>query len=238
MVAWSLLSASVLWGLALSTKVLGPKPRPNWMLDVHRFLGGLAVTFTAIHVAGLVMDTYVHFGPTEVLVPFTGTYRPAAVAWGIIGLYLLAAVELTSLLRKRLPRRLWRLAHLLSFPVFALSTIHGVFSGTDAGTGSPLFVAMVAVGVAVLSLTVARVDAARQKARRGRGQGLPVKGGRHAPGPRFPASPPPSPPFVAPLAFPHPPQQEYPDVHAGPFVVDSPGPTHSAVGSARRAGTR
>ena len=42
-VAWLLLAGSVLWGLALSTKVLRGKPRPNWILDLHRFLGGIAL---------------------------------------------------------------------------------------------------------------------------------------------------------------------------------------------------
>lgn len=162
-VAWALLAASVLWGLALSTKVLGPKPRPNWMLDLHRFLGGLAVTFTAVHVGGLVMDSYVHFGPTEILVPFTGDYRPGAVAWGIIGLYFLVAVELTSLLRSKLSRTAWRVTHMLSFPLFAFSTVHGIFAGTDAGSGSWLRRSMIAVSVAVVSLTVARADSAQRR---------------------------------------------------------------------------
>ena len=67
---------------------------------------------------------YVHFGLVEVLVPFTGTWHPAAVAWGIIGLYALAAVEVTSLLRRRLSKRVWRATHFLSFPLFALTTVH------------------------------------------------------------------------------------------------------------------
>ncbi|HEY0396749.1 MAG TPA: ferredoxin-NADPH reductase, partial [Acidimicrobiia bacterium] len=46
LVAWALLAASVLWGLALSTKILSPKVRPNWILDLHRWLGGLALVFT------------------------------------------------------------------------------------------------------------------------------------------------------------------------------------------------
>jgi DMSO/TMAO reductase YedYZ heme-binding membrane subunit len=56
-----------------------------------------------------------------------------AVAWGIVGLYLLLAVELTSLVRRRLPRRLWRAVHALSFPLFALATVHGLTAGTDRG---------------------------------------------------------------------------------------------------------
>ena len=45
-VAWGLAAASVVWGLALSTRLLGRRPRPGWLLDLHRFLGGLALSFT------------------------------------------------------------------------------------------------------------------------------------------------------------------------------------------------
>lgn len=31
-VTWALLAASVLWGLALTTKFMGRKPRPAWLL--------------------------------------------------------------------------------------------------------------------------------------------------------------------------------------------------------------
>jgi uncharacterized membrane protein YbhN (UPF0104 family) len=48
------------------------------------------------------------------------------VAWGIAALYLLIAVEITSLVRRSLPNRLWRRVHYASFPIFALATIHGV----------------------------------------------------------------------------------------------------------------
>ncbi len=161
-VAWALLSASVLWGLALSTRILGPRPRPNWMLDLHRFLGGLAVTFTGLHVLGLVLDSYVEFGPVEILVPFTGDYRPTAVAWGVIGMYLLLAVEVTSLLRRRLSRRAWRATHLLSFPLFVFATVHGFTAGTDAGAGRPLTYAMAAVTAAVIGLSVASWDHRRR----------------------------------------------------------------------------
>lgn len=156
-VAWVMLAASVVWGLLLSTKILGPKPRPNWMLDLHRFLGGLAVIFTGVHVVALVLDRYVEFGLVDILVPFASSYRPGAVAWGVVSLYLLLAVEVTSLLRKRLSRRMWRSVHSLSFGLFAFSTIHGLAAGTDAGIG-PLFVAMAMTSVAVAALTIASLD--------------------------------------------------------------------------------
>ncbi|MEZ5226255.1 MAG: hypothetical protein R2710_06165 [Acidimicrobiales bacterium] len=105
----------------------------------------------------LVLDTYVSFGLTEILVPFTGTYRPAAVAWGIIATYLLLAVEATSLLRQRISRRVWRWTHSLSFALFGLSTVHSLTAGTHSA--NPILrVAMLATSAAVVGLTAATID--------------------------------------------------------------------------------
>ena len=130
-VAWALVTASILWGLALSTRLVRRRGIPAWLLDLHRFLGLLAVVFVAVHVAGLWADSYVSFGWREILVPLASKWRPGAVAWGVVALYLLAAIEGTSLLMRRLPRRLWRAVHLSSFPLFAVSTVHGFQAGTD-----------------------------------------------------------------------------------------------------------
>ena len=68
-----LLAASVLWGLTMTTKVAGRITRPVWLLDLHRFLAAAALVFTGIHVLGILLDTYVHFGLAEVLVPTGGS---------------------------------------------------------------------------------------------------------------------------------------------------------------------
>lgn len=160
-VAWALLAGSVLWGLALSTKVMRGKPRPNWILDMHRFLGGVALLFTGVHVVSLVFDSYVHFGLVEMLVPFTGSWHPVAVAWGVISLYLLMAVELTSLARKRISKRTWRLTHYLSFPLFLLTTVHALTAGTDRST-LPLRVSVIAASAVITGLTWLRVNKAER----------------------------------------------------------------------------
>jgi DMSO/TMAO reductase YedYZ heme-binding membrane subunit len=162
-VAWALLAASVLWGLAISTKALRGKTRPNWMLDMHRFLGAAALVFTGIHVASIMLDSYVSFSLVQVLVPFTSTWKPSAVAWGIVAMWLLAAVEITSLIRNRIPQRIWRLTHVLAFPLFALSTVHIVMAGTDSGNVL-LRWALILVNLAVVGLTLHRL---RQLDRRG-----------------------------------------------------------------------
>jgi predicted ferric reductase len=126
LVAWGLVLASCAWGLmlALHVKVLGIRPTAAWTLSLHRWLAALAVTFTAVHIVGLVADNFTHFGLADVLVPFATSWHPVAVAWGIIGMYLLATIQITSLLRAHLSQRAWRSIHLVSYVLLGATTIH------------------------------------------------------------------------------------------------------------------
>ena len=130
-VAWGLAAVSVVWGLVLSSGVLGKRMTPPKLLDLHRFLGGLSIVFVAVHLVGLFLDEKVEFGPSELLVPMASKWEPGAVAWGIVAFYLLVAVEITSLLRSRIGERAWRFAHYGAFAVFLFGTIHGLRAGTD-----------------------------------------------------------------------------------------------------------
>ena len=160
-VAWALLTASVLWGLLLSSRSTR-RPRPAWVRDLHRFLAGLALAFLAVHVGALLADRYVGFSPAALVVPFASSWRPAAVTWGIGACDALLVVEVTSLLMAHLSRRLWHSVHLLSFAAFGAATVHGLTAGTDAG----LPVARVfAIGstAAVVALTAFRLGARRRR---------------------------------------------------------------------------
>lgn len=130
-VAWVLLTGAVVGGLALRTRVLGRRARPPWLLDLHRGISALAVVFTAVHVLAVVVDPWVEFTWVHALVPFTSQWRPWAIAPGVVALHLLLAIQATSLLQRRLPRRLWRLVHLSAVPAWLLATGHLVSAGTD-----------------------------------------------------------------------------------------------------------
>ena len=155
-VAWALLTAAVLFGLVVRTKVGASPAKPPWWLDLHRFLGALATVFTLVHLATLVADSYVHFTVVDLLVPGASDWEPGSVALGVVALWLLLAVEATSLLQKRLPRRLWRWVHLSSFPLFWAATFHFVAAGTDARS-RPAVVATSVASAAVLFFTATRV---------------------------------------------------------------------------------
>lgn len=167
-VAWALLAASVIWGLLLSTRLARGRPTPAWLLDLHRFLGGSAVAFTALHLTGLVADNYIDFGLVDLLVPYASGWKPGPVALGVVSVYLLAVVEGTSLAMRRIPRRVWRAVHLTSYVLFWSATFHFILAGTDAP--HPLARAGIdLVAAAVVFLTLVRILSPRGRARADRG---------------------------------------------------------------------
>ena len=103
-----------------------------WRIDLHRCLSMLSIVFLGVHMAALVPDNFVYFAWAEIFVPFASEWRPGSVAWGVVAFWLLVAVEITSLLRGRIPNRLWRSIHFLSFAVWIGATIHLFYAGTDA----------------------------------------------------------------------------------------------------------
>ena len=154
-VAWMLLAASVLWGLFITNKTLVRSTPPAWVLDLHRHLGGLAVVFVGVHVLALPLDTYTDWGWRDLVVPMASRWHPVPIAFGIVAMYLLLAVEITSLLGKRIPRRWWRRVHFLSFPLFVLASIHLFAAGTDSGNELARWMVVV-VSTLVVFLAVVR----------------------------------------------------------------------------------
>jgi sulfoxide reductase heme-binding subunit YedZ len=133
-VAYLLLTFTVGIGIGLAGRARVPGFPRFAVNDLHRFAGILTGSFIAVHVAGILLDSYVHFSVPQVVIPFAASYRDVAVALGIVAAELLIALAVTNRLRKVLPRRIWRRAHYLNFAVWALATIHGITAGTDNGT--------------------------------------------------------------------------------------------------------
>ncbi|MCP3988344.1 MAG: hypothetical protein GY724_04660 [Actinomycetia bacterium] len=131
-VALILVAASVLWGLLLSSKYLAGGPKPKGLLDLHRFLGGLSVVFTGLHLLGLYLDSFVRFTVADLLVPFASSWRPGAVAAGVVAFWVLVSVQVSSMMMRKLPRRWWRWIHLMSYLLLPLGLAHGITAGTDA----------------------------------------------------------------------------------------------------------
>ena len=154
--AFVLLTASVVLGLVLSLRLTSPRWPGIVTNEVHRFITSLALWMTALHLTMLLLDSQSGFSLGELLIPFAGEYRPVATSLGILALYTVLAVLVTTKLRSRIGYQRWRRLHGLAFVAYGAALLHGILAGTDSSAGWAVLVYLVS-GLVVGGLTIARV---------------------------------------------------------------------------------
>ena len=160
LLTWFAAMGSVGVGLLMSTRALGRKPTIPWLLDVHRFLSAASIVFLALHLVTLWADDFIDFGPAELFIPGraqVGGLSDLALALGVVAAWIMLIVEASSLIKNRLPKRLWHTVHLTSFGAVILGLIHGIEVGSDTDN-RVLVAAAVSVLTAILILTATRVS--------------------------------------------------------------------------------
>jgi sulfoxide reductase heme-binding subunit YedZ len=178
-VALMVLTASVALGIANVRRVRLPGAPRFVTLGLHRTVSLLAAAFVAVHVVTAVADGYVPLTVVDAVVPFSSAYHPFWIGLGAISLDMLLAVILTSLLRRRIGYRAWRVVHWTAYASWPVALVHSVGTGTDAGTGWMTALILVLVSV-MIAAVLARLSnrgsrAAPAPATRRRGQsGAPV----------------------------------------------------------------
>jgi hypothetical protein len=171
--AYVLLTLAVTAGLILRNRWQSNRWPRLVTNEVHGYLSLLALVFIVVHVLAVTIDPFTHFGLKEVLLPFVSHYRPIWMGLGIVSLYLLLAVWVSTKLRVRIGHRLWRQIHLAAFLVYAAATVHGLGTGSDTRTRWAMGIYGVSVAV-VGGLTARRllVPVARDDRRRPLGAAL------------------------------------------------------------------
>lgn len=98
---------------------------------LHRNISLLSVVFLGVHIGTTVVDSYVPISWLDVVIPFQTTYKTLWVGLGTIAFDLMAAVIITSLLRRRIPPRLWKGIHWTAYAMWAVAVAHSLGVGTD-----------------------------------------------------------------------------------------------------------
>jgi sulfoxide reductase heme-binding subunit YedZ len=153
MVALVLLTGIVVLG------VLGPlrvstELWPRFAIHtLHRDASLLALLVIAIHVITITADTFVSVPLTAAVLPFGSSYAPLWTGLGALAFDLMIALVVTSLLRRRLGFRAWRLVHWAAYLAWPLAVVHGIAAGTDTN-------AIWDLGVTVLCIAAAAVAVA------------------------------------------------------------------------------
>jgi len=153
--AYVALWLAVAWGLVATTGIVKrriSKPAAN---AFHAFVATTGLTLLALHLVLLVVDSYMPFSVLDVLIPMRSPFRPLALSAGVIAMYAIVLLMVSSWSRSKMSTRLWRTIHLLAVPAFVLALLHGVFAGTD--TQRPWMIALYGTtGIIVLFLVIVR----------------------------------------------------------------------------------
>jgi sulfoxide reductase heme-binding subunit YedZ len=100
---------------------------------LHRNVSLLGLAFLVVHIGSLFFDPYAQLKIADVIMPFTSAYRPLWIGFGVVAFDLTIAVAITSLFRRRIGPRTWKVLHWLSYAMWPLAALHAIGSGTDAG---------------------------------------------------------------------------------------------------------
>ncbi len=146
--AYLLLWFSTVWGLAIPTKIFDRYLNGNFTFDFHKFISLLSLGFLGLHIFVLLVDNYLPFTWTQILVPFMAPYRPVWVGIGSIALYLTVLVTITFYMRNRIGMKTFRLIHYSSLLAYFGAVAHAFLSGTDSSL--PAAILMYAVTLLVV----------------------------------------------------------------------------------------
>ena len=145
-----------------------PHRRVN-LFALHQWTAYVAIALTLTHPAVLLFLDEPHFRLFDILLPVQSPLQPKLNLAGAVALYLLLLVFLSSLLRTRIGRPLWRRLHYLVFPAAVLFFLHSILTDPNLKDGHPDLLDGGKVFVEVASLLSVLAVAIRYRLR---GKGL------------------------------------------------------------------
>ncbi len=133
-----------------------PKIPKTFKIQLYRFhhlFVWSSFVAAILHALFLIIDTFSPFSISEILIPFTAKTWSYGNGLGTVVLYGLLIVLLSSDFRQFINRKLWKLIHFISYPMFIFAMIHGMGGGTDTEL---LIVMYFLTGLIMVSLFIMR----------------------------------------------------------------------------------
>jgi predicted ferric reductase len=131
---------NLLLGMLLSLRYSPVRQWPHRRVNLfalHRWTAYVAIILTLTHPAVLLFLRVPQFRLIDVLWPVHSYLQPKLNLAGAGALYLLAIVLLSSLLRARMTRVVWRRLHYLVFPAAVLLLLHSILTDPNLKDGHP-----------------------------------------------------------------------------------------------------
>ncbi len=167
-------TVNLLLGTLISLRYSPVQRWPHRRINVfalHQWTAYIAIALALTHPVVLLFLRSPHFRVFDILLPIQSPLQPKLNLAGAVGLYLLALVFGSSLLRNRIGRPLWRRLHYLVFPAAVLFFLHSILTDPNLKDGHPDLLDGGKVFVEIASLVSLLAVLARYRLR---GKGLRV----------------------------------------------------------------
>ncbi len=119
---------------------------------LHRNLALITLVFLGLHIVTAVVDPYTSLGWTAAVIPFSSDYRTFWLGLGSIAAELIAAIGITTMARRFIGPRAWKIVHGLAYAAWPIGVVHGLGTGTDAW--SAWFFALTCACIALVGFAV------------------------------------------------------------------------------------
>lgn len=178
LLSFAAITAGICLGILYSLPLWsGPVKKRLYKTHSTLTIGGAALGL--VHGMLTVVDTYVPYSWSELLIPFSASYHPLLSGLGTLSLYAMLIIILSTDLRGKLKRPLWFALHLSAYPAFVMALVHGFFMGTDSSSlAAQWFYSLSACAVVLATLVRATYRSFTSAGKGGRGTpaGLGRKG--------------------------------------------------------------
>lgn len=148
--AYILITIGICSGIISSMPGLNPAIKGK-LLKSHRSTTNWGMVIGLLHGVITVIDPYMPFSWSEILIPFNAQDSPFLNGLGTLSAFGLLLLVFTSDFRQKLSNKVWHALHILSYPTFFMTFLHGFFLGTDTKIPEIRMIYFISMG-AVVSL--------------------------------------------------------------------------------------
>jgi predicted ferric reductase len=131
---------NLLLGMLMALRYSPIRHWPHRRLNIfalHQWTAYCAVALTLAHPTVLLFQHAPRFRVIDLLWPIHSPLQPKINLAGAAALYILLLILVSSLLRHRIGRPLWRKLHYLAFPTVALIFLHSILTDPLLKDGKP-----------------------------------------------------------------------------------------------------
>jgi len=158
-----LLTISVALGVA-NVRRLQTETVPRFVFEaVHRRVAMLGLALLAVHIVTSLLDPFAPIRLIDAVVPLVSAYRPIWLGLGALAFDVLIAIVMTSVLRRRLGYRAWRVTHSLAYVCWPIALVHGLGTGSDAKTSWMLLLTAGCVAIVLVAVWMRAAASSRDQ---------------------------------------------------------------------------